>query len=60
MADEWAQVPEYADSLARTLGVEAGQAFLREVGERADSMRATGRALFERWLDRVVSPASGA
>jgi GMP synthase-like glutamine amidotransferase len=57
MVEEWARVPEYADSLARTLGAEAGAAFLRAVGERADSMRATGRALFERWLDRVVESA---
>jgi hypothetical protein len=26
------------------------------IGERADDMRAHGRALFERWLDHVDAP----
>jgi GMP synthase-like glutamine amidotransferase len=55
MAEEWARVPEYAASLERTLGGGAAEGFLREIGERADGMRATGRTLFERWLDRVVA-----
>jgi GMP synthase (glutamine-hydrolysing) len=54
MAREWADVPEYAASLERTLGAERAQAFLGEIDENADAMRATGRELFERWLDRVV------
>jgi GMP synthase (glutamine-hydrolysing) len=58
MAREWARVPEYVSSLERTLGREGGPAFLAEIEERADDMRAAGRVIFERWLDHVVtSPA---
>lgn len=57
MAREWADVPEYVASLERTLGAEAAPAFLTAIEERADEMRATGRTLFETWLDRVVAPA---
>jgi GMP synthase-like glutamine amidotransferase len=60
MAREWAAVPEYAASLERTLGGEAAAGFLEEIGSRADAMRAVGRNLFERWLDRVVAPARAA
>jgi GMP synthase (glutamine-hydrolysing) len=56
MVDEWAGVPAYAASLRRTLGADAAAGFLRGIGERADGMRAHGRALFERWLDEVVAP----
>ena len=55
MAREWAEVPEYVASLERTLGAEAAPAFLASIETRADEMRSTGRALFERWLDRVAS-----
>jgi GMP synthase (glutamine-hydrolysing) len=57
MAREWAEVPAYVESLERTLGADGGSAFLAAIDERADEMRAAGRGLFERWLDRVVSPA---
>jgi GMP synthase (glutamine-hydrolysing) len=56
MAREWAEVPEYVASLERTLGRAEAPAFLAAIEERADVMRAEGRALFERWLDRVVAP----
>jgi GMP synthase-like glutamine amidotransferase len=55
MAEEWARVPEYAASLERTLGAGAAEGFLTEISQRADGMRADGRGLFERWLDRVVA-----
>jgi GMP synthase-like glutamine amidotransferase len=58
MAEEWAVVPAYAESLARTLGADAADDFVRRIGDQADGMRAQGRALFERWLDRVVAGAS--
>jgi len=51
MAGEWAEVPEYAASLERTLGAEASAAFLRGIAEGAEAMRAHGRALFDRWID---------
>ena len=55
MAREWAEVPEYVESLERTLGADGAPTFLASIEERADELRADGRALFERWLDRVVS-----
>ena len=55
MAREWAEVPEYVASLEQTLGAEHAPAFLASIEERADEMRVAGRALFERWLDRVVA-----
>jgi GMP synthase (glutamine-hydrolysing) len=55
MAGEWARVPEYVSSLERTLGREAAPSFLAAIAARADEMRDDGRALFERWLDRVVA-----
>ncbi|MEP7225487.1 MAG: type 1 glutamine amidotransferase, partial [Actinomycetota bacterium] len=54
MAREWAEVPEYVTSLERTLGAAEAPAFLAAIAERSDEMRTLGRALFERWLDRVV------
>jgi GMP synthase (glutamine-hydrolysing) len=54
MAREWAEVPEYVVSLERTLGAGAAPAFLAAIADNADGMRADGRALFERWLDRVA------
>ena len=55
MAREWAEVPEYVISLERTLGTEGAPAFLASIEEKADEMRAAGRSLFERWLDRVAT-----
>lgn len=59
MAREWAEVPEYVSSLERTLGREGGPAFLSTIEKHADEMRASGRVLFERWLDRVATSAPG-
>ncbi|MBA3376711.1 MAG: type 1 glutamine amidotransferase, partial [Actinobacteria bacterium] len=55
MAREWAEVPEYVSSLEHTLGSAGAPAFLTAIEERADEMRGAGRALFERWLDHVVT-----
>ena len=55
MARQWAEVPEYVASLERTLGAERAPAFLASISENADEMRAAGRSLFERWLDRVAA-----
>jgi GMP synthase (glutamine-hydrolysing) len=54
MAREWAEVPEYVASLERTLGTAGAPAFLASIEENADGMRASGRKLFERWLDHVA------
>jgi GMP synthase (glutamine-hydrolysing) len=55
MAREWADVPEYVASLERTLGAAGAPAFLAAIEENAAEMRAAGRVLFERWLDRVAA-----
>jgi GMP synthase (glutamine-hydrolysing) len=55
MADEWAEVPQYVSSLERTLGADGAPAFLAAIEESAGEMRSAGRALFERWLDRVAA-----
>ncbi len=58
MALESAHVREYVSSLEHTLGKAGVPAFLAVLEKRADEMRDTGRALFERWLEHVVaSPA---
>jgi GMP synthase-like glutamine amidotransferase len=57
MAREWAEVPEYVASLERTLGADGAPAFLADIERNADAMRSEGRALFERWLDRVALAA---
>ena len=54
MVREWAEVPQYVASLERTLGADGAPAFLAEIERTADAMRSAGRALFERWLERVV------
>ena len=54
MAREWAEVPEYVASLERTLGAGAAPALPRGDRGQRGRMRADGRALFERWLDRVA------
>ena len=56
MAREWAAVPAYAASLEETLGAGSASRFLTSIEARAGEMLGHGRALFERWLDRVVSP----
>jgi hypothetical protein len=55
MAREWLGVPAYASALARTIG---GERMLRAVDERVAEMLEHGRALFGRWLDRVVRTSS--
>ena len=54
MAREWADVPEYAQSLEQTLGAGAVGNLLSAVDTSAETMLDHGRTLFERWLDSVV------
>jgi GMP synthase-like glutamine amidotransferase len=56
MAQEWAEVPEYAASLERVLGAGTAADFVGQIEARSDEMLEHGRALFERWLDAVVAP----
>ena len=58
MAREWALVPEYAGYADRVLG-EGGMGRLLAEFEGAETgMRATGRAMFERWAELAV-PVAG-
>ena len=59
MAAEWADVPEYADALARVLGPDSATALIDQLGANADELRAHGRQMFERWLE-LFSPAESA
>jgi GMP synthase (glutamine-hydrolysing) len=56
MALEWADVPEYAAALERTLGEGGADRLVGAVREHAHEMLAHGRTLFGRWLDHVVEP----
>src|SRR5436190_449609 len=58
MAREWALVPEYAGYADRVLG-EGGMGWLLAEFDGAETgMRATGRAMFERWAELAV-PVAG-
>jgi len=57
-AREWAEVPEYAESLERVLGPGALDRLIEQLEEDADSMLGHARRLFERWLDVSLSPTS--
>jgi GMP synthase (glutamine-hydrolysing) len=61
MAAEWAQVPSYADALARVLGPGSATALVDELAGSAEALQADGRRMFERWLDLFapVEPAVG-
>lgn len=50
MIRSWAGVPAYVADLERTLGPGSAPGLLREVAAAAGQLRASGRALFERWL----------
>ena len=58
MAREWAEVPEYAESLERVLGPGALDRLIEDLASDADAMAGHARALFERWLDHVVVPTT--
>jgi GMP synthase (glutamine-hydrolysing) len=51
MAAEWAGVPAYAEALERMLGPGSLERLTDDLARRAAEMRASGRRLFERWLD---------
>jgi GMP synthase (glutamine-hydrolysing) len=55
MARQWADVPEYVSSLEQTLGSDGAPEFLAAIEQNAETMRTTGRAVFERWVERVAS-----
>ena len=51
MAKEWAAVPEYAESLERTLGPGSVERMVADIAAHADELRGHGRRVFERWLE---------
>lgn len=57
MVQSWAEIPEYVADLERVLGPGSAPRLLGAVAARADDLRAAGRAMFERWVDRIVSRA---
>ena len=56
LASEWAEVPEYAESLDRVLGPGALDRLIEELRAESATMSAHATGLFERWLDHVVEP----
>ena len=56
MAREWAEVPEYAESLERVLGPGALARLIAELESGRETMARHAETLFERWLDHVVEP----
>jgi GMP synthase-like glutamine amidotransferase len=54
LAREWADVPEYAESLERVLGPGALDRLIAELEARADGLLSHGRRLFARWLGAAV------
>jgi GMP synthase-like glutamine amidotransferase len=58
MAREWALVPEYAGYADRVLGEGGMGRLLADFDGAEAGMRATGRAMFERWAELAV-PVAG-
>ena len=54
LADEWGEVPAYAQSLEAILGPGALERLVAEVAEHASTTVPLARAVFGRWLERVV------
>jgi GMP synthase-like glutamine amidotransferase len=54
LAREWADVPEYAESLERVLGPGALDRLIAELEAHANGLLSHGRRLFERWLGAAV------
>jgi GMP synthase (glutamine-hydrolysing) len=54
MAEEWAQVPAYADALAQVLGPGSEDALVEQLAEHAEAMLAHGRLVLSRWLEHAV------
>jgi GMP synthase-like glutamine amidotransferase len=54
MAREWADVPEYEEYAERVLGPGSLPGLISAMEKQAESIRDSGRLLFERWLDSCV------
>lgn len=54
LAEEWAEVPAYADALDRMLGEGAAEGLVAEVAQNVAATGSLARRLFGGWLDEVV------
>jgi hypothetical protein len=54
MARDWAEVPEYEEYAERVLGPGSLPGLIAAMEDQAESIRHSGRLLFERWLDSCV------
>jgi len=54
LADEWGEVPAYAESLERIMGADALPRLLADVRVHEEAMTDLARTLFARWLEQVV------
>ena len=59
MAHEWAAVPEYEAYAERVLGQGSLPGLIGAMEQQAESIRQSGRLLFERWLDACVRATNG-
>ncbi len=58
MAREWAAVPAYTEYLERTLGPGSADSLFAEFDANEVRMRATGRRIFEQFVDAHVAAAA--
>ena len=58
MAREWAAVPAYTEYLERTLGPGSADSLFAEFDANEMRMRATGRRIFEQFVDAHVAAAA--
>ena len=58
MAREWAAVPAYTEYLERTLGPGSADALFADFDANEVRMRATGRRIFEQFVDAHVAAAA--
>jgi GMP synthase-like glutamine amidotransferase len=56
MARDWAKVPAYEQYAVRVLGPGSLPGLLAQMEARAETIRESGRLLFERWLASCVRP----
>lgn len=61
LAEQWAEVPAYAQSLEALLGEGASSRLLDEIAEREDETASHARRLFAAWLEEVagLEPPTG-
>jgi GMP synthase (glutamine-hydrolysing) len=58
LAQEWAEVPEYAAALERVLGAGAGSRLLGEFEQRESELAGHASSIFRRWLELAREAAA--